>query len=79
MTTPHALYRIDLDAHKCPTPDCQCRTLTLFADCHPESALSVQYDQACGQIVIGCVTCGRRVTRVAVALCPDAADGSYRV
>lgn len=67
VTTP-VVTRRDLDPLKCGTKGCGCAgPLFLTPKCHPNHALTVEYDWTTGRLRIACATCELHVCTIAVA------------
>lgn len=61
------LGKTELDADVTPCPDCGKAHFTLQAVCHPDAAVTVEYDRPLGVLFLYCSACEKEVVRVKVA------------
>ncbi len=63
------LFREDLDATGCETPDCNHdhSIIYLHSRCHPRKGYAARYEKASGILRIECAVCERAIAEVAVA------------
>lgn len=61
------LTQYELDQMRCGKPGCECTTISLRGNCHPEDPLRITYDRDDGVLTVRCATCDELVAYVEVA------------
>ena len=64
-----ALFRQDLDAGGCSTPDCghDHSVLYLVGACHPDGGTDISYEKRTGFLTVRCSACKKLVAEIAVS------------